>query len=584
MLTNAVAGGTIVAVYIVVLVLQLNPQVPVPSMTALRWAGAVLAFYTPYLSVGLYFVLLGRDLLAWRPFRPAWLSVRLLAWIGSVAAGLAAAATWANLEAFTPVLTQPSIDRMRDGAWATTIAAGVIVSIAVLRYSVVRRGSRAVALLFGAVYLASVGAPLWFRGPGEAFVRVLAREPARQAEAALAPAPVQFVPHVRLFAIDGASLGFIRQRVAAGRLPNLARILDRGATMDLATLRPTQAEPVWAAAATGKLPQNNGIRSRGQYRVSGDDVDPVDVLPDYCFAYALVSQGFVRPEYLTAGALTARPVWDILGDYGLASGIAGWPVTYPARIARGYLVSDRFDEAASSPLRLADKRAADPTTAAEIARGIFDRWQDRPWTDVLPALSPGDEEPAGLSYARWDRAYHDAALELEQQFAPRFIAVRYEGLAELSHHYLSQALPERFGESRGADAGHSVVDQYYDYFDQIVGEAAHDLAPGDLLLVVSGFGMEPTALNKRLLAKLLASPDLTGTHESAPDGFLLAYGTNAAAGALPRGAIMDIAPTVLYYMGVPVGRDMDGFARTDLFATSFVLEHPVKYVATHERE
>ena len=36
-------------------------------------------------------------------------------------------------------------------------------------------------------------------------------------------------------------------------------------------------------------------------------------------------------------------------------------------------------------------------------------------------------------------------------------------------------------------------------------------------------------------------------------------------------------------MGVPVGRDMDGFARTDLFEATYTVEHPVKYVGTHER-
>ena len=76
--------------------------------------------------------------------------------------------------------------------------------------------------------------------------------------------------------------------------------------------------------------------------------------------------------------------------------------------------------------------------------------------------------------------------------------------------------------------------------------------------------MEPNALVKRLLARLIGGRT-TGTHEPAPDGFLLAYGTNVAPGQYRRGSIVDLAPTVLYYMGVPVGRDMDGFARTDLF-------------------
>ncbi len=35
MLTNALAGGVLVALYLGVLVLQLNPQVPVVSITAL---------------------------------------------------------------------------------------------------------------------------------------------------------------------------------------------------------------------------------------------------------------------------------------------------------------------------------------------------------------------------------------------------------------------------------------------------------------------------------------------------------------------------------------------------------------------
>jgi len=95
--------------------------------------------------------------------------------------------------------------------------------------------------------------------------------------------------------------------------------------------------------------------------------------------------------------------------------------------------------------------------------------------------------------------------------------------------------------------------------------------------------MEPTSLAKRVLARVLGYPDWTGSHEPAPDGFLLAYGANVVHAQLRRGAIVDLAPTVLYYMGVPVGRDMDGFARTDLFTTAYTSEHPVRYVGTHER-
>ena len=62
--------------------------------------------------------------------------------------------------------------------------------------------------------------------------------------------------------------------------------------MHLATLHPTSAEAVWAAVATGKLPQKNGVRSAGIYRLAGGG-DPIQLLPDFCFAHRLVRFGFL---------------------------------------------------------------------------------------------------------------------------------------------------------------------------------------------------------------------------------------------------------------------------------------------------
>ena len=576
MLTNAVAGGLLAVSYLMVLLLQLNPQVPAVSMMALHWMGALLAFYGPYFSVALYFLILFRELTASRPLQPAWISVRTLAWLGAVCAAGAAALMWANLSGFRTVLDDAAAERMRQGAIATSIAAGVLVALAVFRYSFGRRGSRATAALLVVSMALSVGVPIGFRGPGDPNVP-MAR--------LMRPAPPQVAaaPRVRLLVFDGASLGFIRQRVAAGQLPNFGRLLDRGGVLPLATLKPTQPEPVWAAAATGKLPQKNGIRSNAQFVVDASDTPAVDLLPDYCFAGFLIQQRFAAEVPRTSSTLVARPLWDILADYGLTTGITNWPLTYPAHAERGFVVSDRFDDGASSPLRSVDARAGDPTTAADVARQSFDRWQALPWREVLPTFAPGESEPDGFIRARWDRAYGEAALELEQQFAPRLTAVRYEGLETFGSRYLREALPEAFGDPRRADPHLSVLDRYYGFVDAEIGRAIRDQAPGDLLLVVSGYAVERTPLAERLLARLLRRPEQSGTPAAAADGFLIAYGTTVVHAQLTRGAVVDLAPTVLYYMGVPVGRDMDGFARTDLFEAPYTVEHPVKYVGTHER-
>jgi hypothetical protein len=576
MLANAIVGGVLGAAYLAVLVLQLNPQVPIVSMTAARWFVTLIAFYGLYLTGAVYLLILVREVVASRPLQPAWFSVRLAGWVGALYAVVAAIITWRNLRGFLAVLNASAVERMRQGAVATTIFAVVLVLIVGLRYSFGRRGSRTTAAFLLASMILSVAVPLWLRGPGDL--------PVPSARPIAAPRPITSAPpRVRILLLDGASIDHIRTRVAAGQLPNFGRMLERGAEIDLATLKPTQAEPVWAAAATGKYPPKDGVRSNAIYRVRPDDADPVDLLPDYCFAAALFYQSFITEEPVTSFSLRARPLWDILGDYGIVSGIVGWPLTHPARPTSGYVVSDYFDETASSPLRLADAQAAYPTSAVDIAREVFDTWQSKSWHDVLPSFGINETPPSGYLQARWDPAYSETAAQLEHEFATRLTAVRYEGLDIFGHSYLPEAQPELFGDSIRDDFPRSVLDRYYEYVDGEIGRVMAQLQGDDLLLVMAGFGMNQELLSKQLLARLLDWPVRSGSHEHAPDGFLLAYGADVTHGTLVRGAIVDLAPTVLYYMGLPVGRDMDGFARTDLFARTYTIEHSVSYIATHEK-
>jgi hypothetical protein len=39
----------------------------------------------------------------------------------------------------------------------------------------------------------------------------------------------------------------------------------------------------------------------------------------------------------------------------------------------------------------------------------------------------------------------------------------------------------------------------------------------------------------------------------------------------------------LYFLGLPIGRDMDGYARTDIFTREFTAERPVAYVPSYSR-
>jgi predicted AlkP superfamily phosphohydrolase/phosphomutase len=578
MLTNAVAGGLLGAAYLAVLLLQLNPHVPLFSETAWHWARTLAVFYGAHLIVFFYLALALRELVA-TPVSPGWISVRLLAWMAAFASVGAAVLMWINLRGFALTLGEHAVRRMTIGAIAMSAAAAVVLLTALARYSFGRRGSPAAGAMLLLAVATSLAAPLAARGPGQPDVPA----PRRGDVASVAPAPVS--ARVVLMLLDGASLEYLWPLAAEGRLPNFDRMLTRGATIDLATIRPTQPEPVWTAVATGKYPPANGVRSAATYRVDPSDA-PVDLLPDYTFSHLLVRLELVRSDPTTSAAWRARSLWDILNGFGLGTGIVRWPATLPARPVRGFLVSDRFHQISSPILRLDDEEIAYPPQILPATRAIFTEAAERP--DVVPAGLEGADAAGGDdSEARWDPVYARAARELAVGNGPLALtAVRYAGLDDVGHVYLRYAQPGAFGDVTDAERQRhgEVLERYYRYIDAEIGSVVETLGPEDVLLVVSGFGMQPVSPGKRLVARAMRESHITGTHDRAPDGFLIAYGAHVTTGKLPeRGSIVDVAPTVLYFLGLPVGRDMDGFARADLFERSFTADRPITFIATYDR-
>ena len=198
-------------------------------------------------------------------------------------------------------------------------------------------------------------------------------------------------------------------------------------------------------------------------------------------------------------------------------------------------------------------------------------------------LREGQATPANALAA--DVAAEQIGQAFSEQRPVQFTAIRYPGIDAVGHYYLRYALPRAFGDvSDDERLRHGrVLEQYYTYLDGIVGRAMATLGPDDLLLVVSGFGMEPLSLGKRLLERIAGDPELSGSHERAPDGFVMAYGRQVAKGNFLRASVVDIAPTVLYYFGLPIARDLDGFARTDIFTRSFTEQRPITFIPFYDR-
>ena len=449
--------------------------------------------------------------------------------------------------------------------------------------SLIVTGSR-IAAVFAIVLVASLAGPLYLRGAGEP-------TPPPRTPVAVQLVPAQSSSRVYMILLDGASLEVIAPNTAGGRFPNFGRLLDGGAVMHLATLRPTQPAPVWTAVATGKLPYKTSVYSAGRYVVPGSE-QPLDLLPDFCFAQALVRFGLIEEQGLASDAVRARPIWELLSGYGITAGVIDWPLTYPAHGVNGYLISDEFlhRDPASVIASIGDLPLAYPPEAADQAR-VARLSATRDAASIAFAAQPasGTQLREGQVMPANALAADAAAEQIGESFGGlrpvQFTAIRYPGIDAVGHYYMRYAVPRAFGDVSDEERlRHGrVLEQYYAYLDGIVGRAMASLGPDDLLLVVSGFGMEPLSLGKRVLERVIGDPELSGSHERAPDGFVMAYGRHVAKGNLLRASVVDIAPTVLYYFGLPIARDLDGFARTDIFTRAFTEDRPITFIPFYER-
>src|SRR5688572_921117 len=240
MLSNSAFAGLLAAVYLTLLLLHLNPAVPLEDGAVLPLLTVITATYGVHIFVVSYVLYVVRQIALGEPASPGWISLRLLTWSAAALSGTAAVITWLHGARLGNALPPSAIDILTRAAVAFAASAAVFLVLGIAQ-AATQHGRRAtVAILFTLATLGSIAAPLIVRGPA-------ATVPRPENVPVPADGTREDGPRVVLLCLEGASLDVISPAVAAGRLPNFGRILDRGASMHVATTRPTQPEPAWAS-------------------------------------------------------------------------------------------------------------------------------------------------------------------------------------------------------------------------------------------------------------------------------------------------------------------------------------------------
>ncbi|MES1211765.1 MAG: alkaline phosphatase family protein, partial [Acidobacteriota bacterium] len=110
-------------------------------------------------------------------------------------------------------------------------------------------------------------------------------------------------------------------------------------------------------------------------------------------------------------------------------------------------------------------------------------------------------------------------------------------------------------------------------FDAFLGKLLAELDPETVLVVASDHGHAPTILHH----------DFFTQHRHGPPGILLLMGGPVKPGTVIQGAgVLDLYPTMLYLLGLPVPADVTGKVLLDALDPEFVRRHPVRTIPSYE--
>src|SRR5688572_31383680 len=402
MLSNSAFAGLLAAVYLTVLLLHLNPAVPLESGAVLSLLTVSTVTYGLHIAVVSYALYVLRRLAFVEPASPGWISLRLLTWSAAALSGTAAVITWLHASGLQNALDARALPATVFAATAFAAAALAFLMLGFAQIAARPRHRATVAILFTIATIASIVVPLWLRAGS------VRPPPNVTSRSSLDPESASGA-RVVVLCLDGASLDVISPAVAAGRLPNFGRMLDAGAWMHLATTRPTQPEPVWASILTGTWPARHGVRGSARYRpFNGDAL--LEVLPDYMFSQALVRVGLLAEDPYSSSSFGALPLWRIASGYGVRTGLIGLPLTHPASNASGFIVSDRFHRRADRVVTLDGEPAVSPRRLDDIARGVLAEEPSARELRVRFDLLPWTGESGSSVEA--DRLHHRLARQL----------------------------------------------------------------------------------------------------------------------------------------------------------------------------
>jgi hypothetical protein len=351
---------------------------------------------------------------------------------------------------------------------------------------------------------------------------------------------------ITLIALEGMSFDFIIPLSTEGKLPNFSFLMDNGSWGPLQNFTPNEPLILNNSLITGKYPSAHRQLSAQEYRLINMERS-IQVIPRYIFFRQVTKTGLLRTQAATLPPRIMN-IWDIFRANHTTFLREDWPY-------------GRFEGVI--------------TPEAET---IFNRFYedlrfetDETFLKIKQAFCADIEIEAMVT-------------QQKERTQPQLLSFLLPGLNESQAYFFKYSYPDYYGEIEQEELTKysTVLERYYQYYDEVIGKYLAAKKDDELLVVFSPHGTEALPLWKQVFEWFFGDPEISAYHENAPEGTIFFIGKDISAGRHIEGMqLIDVAPTLLHYLGLPVGKDMDGIVNSSIFGEEFKSE-PVLFISSYE--
>jgi len=348
---------------------------------------------------------------------------------------------------------------------------------------------------------------------------------------------------VLLVGWDAADWKVIHPLLDAGKMPTVARLVERGVMANLATLHPILSPMLWTSIATGKRPFKHGVLGFAEPTPDGAGIRPVTNL-----------------------SRQTKAIWNILTQNGFSSNIVGWWPSHPAEPIRGVMVSNHFQQAIGPPEQPwpVPAGAVHPSeltgTLAELRLNPNELLGEHILPFVPRAAEIDQEQDRRLASCGKILAectsVNAVATWLMQTQPWDFMAVYFDAIDHFCHAFMPYHPPrQQYVSERDFELYGGVVEAGYRYHDMMLNTLIEMAGPDTTVMLLSDHGFHPDHLRPKSIPAEPAGP----AYEHRDFGVFAMAGPGIEKDRLLHGLnLLDVTPTLLALFGLPIGQDMDG--------------------------